>query len=495
MKLKNILMGLEGLKLKGDLELDIGGIDNNSKNIKEGFLFIAIKGFSADGHEFIESAINNGAIAVMVEEGCDLKALKIPANITIVMAKNTREALAICSANFYNNPSRKFKLIGVTGTKGKTTTTFMIKEILEKAGKKVGLIGTIAIYINGKKLKDSDRTTPESLELQQIFSKMVEENVEYVVMEVSSQSLKLHRVDGCEFDIVLFTNFSEDHISEKEHPNMEDYFNSKLKLFEMCKTGIVNIDDLHGNKIPKLFPESDITTYGIDNFANLVAKDITITSSFADFRAKISDRNERVKVGIPGRFSVYNSLAAISVAKKLGINPEIIKEALLEVRVPGRSELVDNKLGLPIMIDYAHSPESLENILKAVKAYTKGRVISVFGCGGDRDSAKRPLMGEISGRIADVTIITSDNPRTEEPEKIVKQIEKGIKTTTGKYKVVVDRVEAIKTAIKMANKRDLIVLAGKGHEPYQEIDGKKYPFDERIIVNEIIEEISKEKKK
>lgn len=495
MKLKNILMGLEGLKLKGDLELEIGGIDSNSKNIKEGFLFIAIKGFSADGHEFIESAIKNGATAVMVEEGCDLKALKIPSNITIVMAKNTREALAICSANFYDNPSRKFKLIGVTGTKGKTTTTFMIKEILEKAGKKVGLIGTIAIYINGKKLKESDRTTPESLELQQIFSKMVEEKVEYVVMEVSSQSLKLHRVDGCNFDIVLFTNFSEDHISEKEHPNMEDYFNSKLKLFEMCKTGIVNIDDLHGNKIPKLFPESDITTYGIDNFANLVAKDITITSSFADFRAKISDRNERVKVGIPGRFSVYNSLAAISVAKKLGISSEIIKEALLEVRVPGRSELVDNKLGLPIMIDYAHSPESLENILKAVKAYTKGRVISVFGCGGDRDSAKRPLMGEISGRIADVTIITSDNPRTEEPEKIVKQIEKGIKTTTGKYKVVVDRVEAIKTAIKMANKRDLIVLAGKGHEPYQEINGKKYPFDERIIVNEIIEEISKEKKK
>lgn len=495
MKLKNILIGLEGLKLKGDLELEITGIESNSKNVKQGFLFVAIKGFSVDGHKYIENAIENGAKAVMVEEGCDLKALNLPADITVVMAKDTRHALAICSANFYNNPSRKFKLIGVTGTKGKTTITFTIKEILEKAGKNVGLIGTIATYINGKILKESDRTTPESLELQQLFNKMVEEKVEYVVMEVSSQSLKLHRVDGCEFDIVLFTNFSEDHISEKEHPNMEDYFKSKLKLFEMCKTGIVNIDDLHGNKIPKLFPESDITTYGIDNFANMVAKDITITSSFADFRAKISDRNERVKVCIPGRFSIYNALAAICVAKKLGINPEVIKEALLEVRVPGRSELVENKLEIPIMIDYAHSPESLENILQAVKSYTKGRVISVFGCGGDRDSGKRPLMGEISGRIADFTIITSDNPRTEEPEKIVRQIEDGIKKTKGNYTVIVDRVEAIKEAIKMANKRDLVVLAGKGHEPYQEINGVKYPFDERIIVNELVEEISKAKKK
>ena len=495
MQLKNILMGLEGLKLKGNLELEVEGIESNSKNIKPGFLFVAIKGFSVDGHQYVNSAIENGATAIMIEEGCDLKVLKIPQDVTVVMAKDTRHALAIASANFYDNPSRKFKLIGVTGTKGKTTTTFMIKEILEKAGKNVGLVGTIATYINGKVLKESDRTTPESLELQQIFNKMVEEKVEYVIMEVSSQSLKLHRVDGCDFNIVLFTNFSEDHISEKEHPNMEDYFQSKLKLFEMCKTGIVNTDDLHGNKIPKLFKDSDITTYGIDNFANMVAKDITITSSFADFKAKISDRNERVKVGIPGRFSVYNALAAICVAKKLGISSEVIKEALLEVRVPGRSELVNNKLELPIMIDYAHSPESLENILQAVKAYTKGRVISVFGCGGDRDPGKRPIMGEISGRIADVTIITSDNPRTENPQKIVDQIEEGIKKTKGNYKVIVDRTEAIREAIKMANKRDLVVLAGKGHEPYQEINGVKYPFDERIIVNEIIEEMSETKKK
>ena len=486
MELKKILVGLEGIKAKGNVDLEIKGIEKNSKEVKEGYMFVAIKGFSVDGHKFIASAIENGATAVMVEEGCDLKSLNIPENVTILMVPDTRKALAICSSNFYGNPSAQLKLIGVTGTKGKTTTTFMIKEILEKAGKKVGLIGTIATYINGKRIKDSDRTTPESLELQQTFRQMVDEGVEVCVMEVSSQSLKLHRVDGCQFDIVLFTNFSEDHISEKEHPTMEDYFNSKLKLFEMCKTGIVNADDLHAAKIPRLFPESNIVTYGIDNFANVLAKDITIT---VDFKVKITDRNERVKTGIPGRFSVYNSLAAICVAQKFGIDPEVIKEALLDVRVPGRSELVDNKLDLTIMIDYAHSPESLQNILQAAKSYTRGRVISVFGCGGDRDSGKRPIMGEISGKIADYTIVTSDNPRPEDPQKIVDQIEEGIKKTKGKSEVVVDRVEAIEHAIKMANKRDIIILAGKGHEPYQEINGIKHPFDERIIVKDIIEKI------
>ena len=486
MKLKNILVGLEGLKAKGELDKEIKGIESNSTNIKNGFMFVAIKGYSVDGHDFIQEAIEKGATAIVVEEGFNLKSIKFPEDVTIILAKNTREFLAISASNFYNNPSKRFKLIGITGTKGKTTTTFMIKEILEKAGKKVGLIGTIAIYINGEKIKDSDRTTPESLELQQIFAKMVEEGVEYVVMEVSSQSLKLHRVDGCEFDYVAFTNFSEDHISEKEHPDIQDYFESKLKLFNMCKKGFVNIDDLQGAKIPGMFPESEITRYGIDNSGDLLARDITITNSYVDFRAKLSDRNDRVKVDITGRFTVYNALLAIGICKKLGIDAEIMKEALLTVKVPGRSEMVDNKLNIPIMIDYAHSPESLQNILKAVKSYTRGRVISVFGCGGDRDSRKRPVMGEISGKIADYTIITSDNPRTENPELIVNQIEEGIKKTKGKYEVIIDRKEAIKKAIKMANKSDIIVLAGKGHEPYQEINGEKFDFDERKIVKEII---------
>lgn len=495
MELRKILVGLENLKVKGNLDTEINGIAKSSDEVKEGYLFVAIKGFTVDGHSFIEEAIKNGATAVMVEEGCDLKSIKFKEDTIIIMAKSTREGLAIASSNFYNNPSTKFKLIGVTGTKGKTTTTYMIKEILEKAGQKVGLIGTIATYINGKKIKDSDRTTPESLELQQLFAQMVEEGVETVVMEVSSQSLKLDRVAGCKFDIVIFTNFSEDHISPKEHPDMEDYFNSKLKLFKMCKTGIVNTDDLQGAKIPRLFPESNITTYGIDNFANLLAKDITITNSYVDFKVKIKDRNERVKTGIPGRFSVYNSLAAICVAQKFGVDPEIVKQALLDVRVPGRSEMVDNKLELPIMIDYAHSPESLQNILYATKSYTRGRVISVFGCGGDRDSSKRPIMGEISGKVADYTIITSDNPRTEKPEDIIKAIEEGISKTKGKYEVIVDRTEAIEKAIKMANKRDIIILAGKGHETYQEINNEKKHFDEREIIKEIIEKIQKSNEK
>ena len=486
MELKKILVGIDGLKAKGSLDIDIKGLESNSKNVKEGYMFIAIKGFATDGHSYINDAIKAGAKVIMVEEGCDLKAIKLPSDVTLIMAKDTREALAKCSCNYYGDPSRKFKLIGVTGTKGKTTTTFMIKEILEKAGHKVGLIGTIATYINGKMITESSRTTPESIELQRTFADMVKAGVEYVVMEVSSQSLKLHRVDGCHFDIVLFTNFSEDHISEKEHPDMKDYFESKLKLFEMCDNGIVNVDDLQVSKVPKLFPDSNIMTYGIDNACDVLAKDITITNSYVDFRVKITDKNERVKVSIPGRFSVYNSLAAICVAKKLGISSEKVIEALADIRVPGRSEMVPNKKEIPIMIDYAHSPESLQNILSAVKSYTRGKVISVFGCGGDRDKTKRPIMGEISGRIADFTFITSDNPRTENPDEIVKEIEEGIKKTKGKYKVVVDRTEAIKEAIAMATKLDIIVLAGKGHEPYQEINGEKFPYDERIIVNEII---------
>ncbi len=491
MNLKEILNKIDGLKAKGNLDLEIQGIESDSRNVKKGFMFVAIKGFSVDGNNYIPNAIENGATVIVVEESTNLKELNIPEDITLIVAKNTREFLSLASSNFYKKPSSKFKLIGITGTKGKTTTTFMIKEILEKAGKKVGLIGTIATYINGKKICDSDRTTPESLELQRLFAKMVQEGVEYVIMEVSSQSLKLHRVDGCEFDLVAFTNFSEDHISAKEHPNMEDYFNSKLKLFKMCKKGFVNIDDLYGNKIPNLFKENDITSYGIDNYGNVLAKDITVTNSYVDFKLKIKDKNERVKVDIPGRFTVYNALCAICITRELGVSSEVMKQALEHIKVPGRSEMVENKLEIPIMIDYAHSPESLENILGAVKNYTRGRVISVFGCGGDRDTRKRPIMGEISGKIADYTIITSDNPRTEKPEEIVKQIENGIKKTTGKYEVVVDRVEAIEKAIKMANKNDIIVLAGKGHEPYQEINGVKHSFDERIIVKDIISKMKK----
>lgn len=495
MNLKEILVGIDGIKAKGNIDLDITNVDSDSRNIKENGMFVAIRGFETDGNNYISDAIANGATVIMVDENTNLKQLSLPENITLLVVPDTRLALAICACNFYDNPSKKFKLVGVTGTKGKTTTTFMIKKILEKAGHKVGLIGTVAIYIGDKKIKDSARTTPESIELQKIFADMVKENVDVVVMEVSSQSLKLNRVYGCDFDIGVFTNFAHEHISEKEHPDMEDYYASKLKLFDMCKVGFVNADDIYAAKAGKIVKTPEITTYGIDNFCHVLAKDITVTNSYVDFKVKIDNKNERVKTCIPGRFSVYNSLAAICVATKLGANAEQIKEALLEVRVPGRSELVDNKRGLTIMIDYAHTPESLESILRAVKTYTKGRVICVFGCGGDRDKIKRPLMGEVSGRVATNTIVTSDNPRTEDPEEIIKEIEVGIKKTTGQYTCIVDRKEAIKEAIKMACKNDIIVLAGKGHEPYQEVNHVKSPFDERIIVKEVIEELEEASKK
>ena len=496
MELKTILSGLENLKVKGSLDVDVPNIKNDSRTVKPGDMFVAIKGFDIDGHEHINEACANGAKVILAQTNQitkeDIK--DVPEDVTIVIADDTRYALAICACNFYKNPSRKIKLIGVTGTKGKTTTTYMIRDILEKQGIKVGLIGTVASYIGYTKIQNNDNTTPESLKLQEILAQMVEKDCEIVVMEVSSQSLKLHRVAGCNFYMAIFTNLAEDHISTKEHPNMEDYFNSKVELFKMCKTGIINSDDIYSITIPKLVPECNYTTYGIDNNCDLLAKDITVTNQYVDFKVKLGDKNERVKVSIPGRFSVYNSLAAICATLKLGCSPESIKDALIDIRVPGRNELVTNKKGLTIMIYYENTPASLEKILSAVKIYTKGRVISVFGCGGNRDRNKRPMMGEASGRVADYTIITSDNPRDEEPEEIVKEIEKGIKKTKGKYECIVDRVEAIKKAIKMANQKDIIVLAGKGHEQYQEIKGKRYPFDEAKIVNEIIDEMEENKK-
>ena len=496
MNLKSILIGIEGLKAKGNLDLEISSVECDYRNVKEGSLFVAIKGYEVDGHSFINKAVENGAKAVIFEEGSNYKEFINNKEVTFIMAPNTRLALSLCSCNFYDNPSRKMKIIGITGTKGKTTTSFMIKKILEKQGKKVGLIGTIAIYIGDNKVKNSDITTPESNKLQEVLDKMYQLGVEVVIMEVSSQSLKLDRVAGIEFYAGVFTNLSEDHISKNEHENMQEYFETKMKLFDMCKYAFVNADNLYTAKVPTLIADKcTVETYGIDNYCNFLAKDVTITNTYLDFKAKLETRNERIKVSIPGRFSVYNALAAIKVSQLFGAKTEIIKEALENVKVLGRSELVDNKLELKIMIDYAHTPDSLENILKTVKQYTIGRVICVFGCGGDRDKTKRSVMGEIAGRLADYTIITSDNPRTENPEEIVQQIENGTKKTKGKYECIVDRKEAITKAITMQNKNDIVIIAGKGHEMYQEINKEKIPFDEREIVKEIVNQVAKQPKK
>lgn len=496
MNLRNILFGIEGLKASGNLDLDISSVECDYRKVSEGAMFVAIKGYEFDGHNFINDAIKNGARAIIFQQGADYKEFINHKNITFIMAPNTRLALSKCSCNFFDNPSKKMKVIGITGTKGKTTTAFMIKDILEKQGKKVGLITTIATYINDNKVENSERTTPEGNKLQKILSEMYKLGVEVVIIEVSSQSIKLDRIAGIEFYACVFTNLSEDHISKKEHKDMNEYFECKMKLFDMCKYAFINADNLYTARVPKLIKEKcEVETYGIDNYCNLLAKDVTITNTYADFKVKLNNKNERVKVSIPGRFSVYNALAAISVSKLFGTKTEDIKEALGNVRVLGRSELVDNKLELKIMIDYAHTPDSLENILKTVEQYTIGRVICVFGCGGDRDKNKRPIMGEIAGTLADYTIITSDNPRTENPDEIIKEIEAGTKKTKGNYECIIDRKEAIKRAISMENKNDIVIIAGKGHEMYQEIQKEKLPFDERKIVKDIVEELSKTEKK
>ena len=458
MKLIDLLKEVEIINKVGDLNLDITNIHSDSRKIKEGGLFIAINGFTKNGVEFIPSAIENGAKAVIVEPDVNVEELNHTYNIPIISVKNTRKALAETACAFYDYPAKKLKIVGVTGTKGKTTTTFMTKAILEAHGYKVGLIGSIAVYIGKEKLYDTDRTTPESIEIQENLARMVKENVDIVVIEVSSQALMLDRVTGCDFEVGVFTNLSEDHISPKEHPSMEHYFNTKLSLIERAKFGVVNIDDERTGSIPKLLPDHNITTF--DNPADIKAnpESLQITDSFIDFTINFGGKEEKIEASIPGRFSVYNALGAIAVASHFGVTADEIRNALKDLRVLGRSELVPNKLGLSIMIDYAHTPSSLESILLSVKAYAKKRIICAWGVGGDRDAAKRPVMGEISGRLADFTVLMSDQVRTEDPLKILKEIEVGIIPTGKPYKLIVDRTEGIRYAISIAKPGDVIVI-------------------------------------
>lgn len=480
MKLSEILNGIEEIEVRGDLELEVPGIAYDSRKVENGGMFVAIVGFKTDGHNYIESAIQSGARVIVMQEGA-YDAGMIPDGITIVFSKDTRRLLPKIACNFYKNPTRELKVVGVTGTKGKTTTTYMIKSILEHAGKKVGLIGTIANYV-GDKCYESERTSPESLDLQRMFREMVDNKCNVAVMEVSSHSLALDRVWGIDFDIGVFTNLTQDHLDF--HKTFDNYLEAKAKLFTMCKEGFVNCDDMYAKKLMNM-AKCPITTYGIDNNPFVSARDIIITNSYSDFKMPFNRVIQRIKVGIPGRFTVYNALAAICVSVKLGADVENVLAGLESVKVPGRSEVVPTTRNFTVIVDYAHTPDSLENILKASKVYTKGKIICVFGCGGDRDTAKRPMMGEIAGKLAGYTIITSDNPRTEKPEEIINQIEEGIKKTNGKYKVIVDRKKAIEHALRKAEKGDLILIAGKGHETYQEINGEKYHFDDREIVKEL----------
>ena len=483
MKLSTLIKNVTIKNTLGNLDIDITNIHSDSRKIKENGLFIAINGFSQNGTSFISAAIKNGAKAVIVEPDVDINKLNL--SIPIIQVQNTRKALAETACCFYNYPSEKIKIIGVTGTKGKTTTTFMIKSLLEAHGYKVGLIGSIAVYIGKEKLYDTDRTTPESIEIQENLAKMVKENVDICILEVSSQALM--------FEVGIFTNLSEDHISPKEHPSMEHYFNTKLKLIKSAKHGIINKDDKYTSTIPNLLPDKDIKTFGIEKEADFKANpnSLKITDSYIDFTVNLNGKSEKFEASIPGKFSVYNSLGAIAASSYFGVTPNEIRLALKDLKVLGRSELVPNKLGLSILIDYAHTPSSLESILLSVKAYAKKRIICAWGVGGDRDATKRPIMGEISGRLADFTILMSDQVRTEDPLKILKEIEVGIIPTGKPYKIIVDRTEGIRYAISIAEPGDVIVIPGLGNDLYLERNGVKYPYDERQVITQIIDEMIK----
>lgn len=490
MKLKDVIKNVDIVQVSGSLEIEIKNITSDSRSIKPNGMFFAIKGFSLDGTKFIKPAIENGATCVVVETGTNVAELGIADNVTVITVTDIRYALAIFSCNLYDNPSSKLKLIGVTGTKGKTTSTYMIKSILEKAGHKVGLIGSIAIYIGDKKLEDTDRTTPESYKIQETLAQMVKENVDIAIVEVSSQAMKLNRVTGCEFDSVLFTNLTEDHISPKEHKDMDEYFNCKLSLAKLAPVVVTNIDNKYTKQLPHLLSDKKIITFSLeDETADIYAKNLLQSNSSVDFTLVMDGKEEKIHVSIPGEYMVYNALGAIGISTIFGATFENYKDGLSNFRVFGRSEMVPNKLGLTIMIDYAHTPASLESILKTVKPYTKGRVICTWGVGGDRDKAKRPIMGEISGTLADYTILTCDQARTEDPRDIIADIEVGMKKVGGNYTVIVNRTDAIRHAISIATKDDIIVLPGLGSDLYIEYMGVKYPYNERTVIAEIIDEM------
>ncbi len=457
-------------------DIDITGIAYDSRKVQNGYIFVCIKGLAQDGHKFAAMAADRGAAVIVAEDEVDV-------DIPVIYTSNSRRMVAEIACRFYDNPSSKFSLIGITGTNGKTTTTYLIKSILENAGKRVGVIGTNQNVIGDKVLltQSTTPTTPNALELQQLFAEMVDEGAEYVVMEVSSHALELDRVYGCNFDVGVFTNLTQDHLDF--HVTMENYLAAKAKLFDLCAKGVVNVDDAGGRKIAETKKNCDILTVGINDGAQLRADNIKISARGDDFEIYINNDKYDMYLGIPGKFSVYNAMSAIGAAVCLGFDMDTIKTGLAKAGgVMGRVEVVPTNTPYTVIIDYAHTPDGLENIIEAVREFAVGRVITLFGCGGDRDNTKRAIMGEISGRLSDYTVITSDNPRTENPSVIIEQIVEGMKRTDGEYTVIENRAGAIKWVLDFAESDDVIILAGKGQETYQIIGKEKIDFDERVIV-------------
>lgn len=480
MQLNELLEGLDYACTKGNSNLKVTEVIYDSRRVTPGCVFVCIGGTALDAHEFIPDAIRGGAIAIVVE-----REVEVDENITVVQVSSTRKALAFMSCAYFGHPATKLTTIGITGTKGKTTTAYMIQSILERAGKKVGVIGTIGAIIDGKEAKTRN-TTPESYEIQSLFSQMVEADCEYCIMEVSSQGLKMDRVAGFTFDLGVFTNFSADHIGPGEHESMEEYLHCKSLLFRQCELGLLNLDDSNYEGIIEDHT-CRIETFGFDPKADLRASNVRylMEEGFLGVRFDISGIvNGSFTTATPGKFSVYNSLVALMVGKRLNISEEFMRDALLEIRVKGRVEIVPVTDRFSVMIDYAHNALSVESLLSAIREYRPKRIVCVYGCGGNRPKIRRYDMGEICGKMANLSILTTDNPRDEELDSINDDIKIGLARSGGAYIEIEDRTEAIHYSMDHAEDGDVIILLGKGHETYQEIKGHKYYYSEREVVEE-----------
>jgi len=476
--LKEMVTRLNYSVVKGELDIEINNLVYDSRKVTTGDLFVCISGANVDGHDYIDDVIGKGAKVVIIT-----KEVEVQGDVTVLRVDDARIALAELSAAFFDYPADKLKVIGVTGTKGKTTTTYMVKSVLEEVGIKTGLIGTIEAIIGDEHIP-AVNTTPESFVLQSYFRKMVDCGIEVCVMEVSSQGLMMHRVDGFTFELGIFTNISPDHIGPNEHASFEEYMECKGLLFKKCRHAIVNADDEHYKDVLKDCT-CDISTFAVNRSADYKADDVKLvkTPGYLGIEYEVKGRvNNHFVIDLPGMFSVYNSLTALAICDYFKVDVEKMKAALKVAKVRGRIEKVENTGDFTVLIDYAHNAMALESLLSTLKEYEPGRLVTVFGCGGNRSKLRRFEMGEVSGKLSDMTIITSDNPRDEEPLLIMQDIETGIKKTSGKYMMIPDRREAVAYAIKTAKTGDVIIIAGKGHEDYQEIHGKKYPMDDRELV-------------
>lgn len=483
--LKELLANITYECVRGTLDTEVTDIIYDSRKVVPGSMFVCIPGAIVDGHTFAAAAVSAGAGVILVEKEVELQA---EAEVTVVKVPDTHYAMAFLSAAFFGHPAEEMKIIGITGTKGKTTTTYLVKSILEQAGRKVGLIGTIEIIMGDTHIH-ADHTTPESYLIQKYFRQMADAGCDTVVMEVSSQGLMLHRTQGFEFDFGIFTNLEPDHIGKGEHKDFDDYLRCKSLLFQQCKVGIANHDDAHWEAVTKGHT-CELETYGIDTEADLRAGNIRFLKEAGNLGMEFDVTGlaeYHVQIATPGKFSVYNALTAIAICRHFGVGEEAVKAALLAAKVKGRIEPVKVSDEFTLMIDYAHNAMALKSLLGTLREYEPHRLVCLFGCGGNRAKSRRYEMGEVSGQMADLTIITSDNPRTEQPQDIIDDIKVGIGRTEGRYVEICDRKEAIAYAISHGEPGDIIVLAGKGHEDYQEINGVKYPMDERVLIQEILE--------